>query len=95
MSRPPIAEMLAATVRQFVGDDLPVRIRAWDGSEAGPAPSPNGEQADFHCGKSAILHTLCGQKRMFKRDSVRQQRDVAREPSVVLPSEPALPKIRA
>jgi cyclopropane-fatty-acyl-phospholipid synthase len=36
MPRPPIADTIAATVRQFVGDDLPVRIRAWDGSEAGP-----------------------------------------------------------
>ena len=46
MSRPPIADTLAATVRQFVGADLPVRIRAWDGSEAGPAPCPNREQTD-------------------------------------------------
>src|SRR4051794_24165802 len=36
MSRP-VAPMLAATVRKFVGDDLPVGIRAWDGSQAGPA----------------------------------------------------------
>ena len=40
MTRTPVAETLAATVRQFVGDDLPVRIRAWDGSEAGPADGP-------------------------------------------------------
>ena len=40
MTRAPIAATLAATVRQFVGDDLPVRIRAWDGSEAGPADAP-------------------------------------------------------
>ncbi|MDQ1429511.1 MAG: cyclopropane-fatty-acyl-phospholipid synthase, partial [Actinomycetota bacterium] len=40
MSRPPVADALAATVRQFVGSDLPVRIRAWDGSEAGPADAP-------------------------------------------------------
>ena len=32
----PVADRLAATVRRVVGDDLPVRIRAWDGSEAGP-----------------------------------------------------------
>ena len=35
-----VAETLAGAVRQFVGDDLPVRIRAWDGSEAGPADAP-------------------------------------------------------
>ena len=40
MTRTPVADTLAATVRQFVGDDLPVRIRAWDGSEAGPADGP-------------------------------------------------------
>ena len=36
----PVAEILAATVRRFVGDDLPVRLRAWDGSEAGPPGTP-------------------------------------------------------
>jgi cyclopropane-fatty-acyl-phospholipid synthase len=40
VTRAPIADTLAATVRQLVGDDLPVRIRAWDGSEAGPADAP-------------------------------------------------------
>ncbi len=38
MSRP-VAPVLAATVRKFVGDDLPVGIRAWDGSHAGPTGS--------------------------------------------------------
>jgi cyclopropane-fatty-acyl-phospholipid synthase len=37
--------MLAATVRTFVGDDLPVGIRAWDGSTAGPTGSVPGRQA--------------------------------------------------
>ncbi len=40
MNRPPVAEQLAAIVRRVVGDDLPVRIRAWDGSETGPAGAP-------------------------------------------------------
>ena len=43
MSRPSsraVAPMLAATVRKFVGDDLPVGIRAWDGSRVGPVDGP-------------------------------------------------------
>jgi cyclopropane-fatty-acyl-phospholipid synthase len=36
----PVAPMLAATVRKFVGDDLPVGLRAWDGSQAGPTDGP-------------------------------------------------------
>ncbi len=46
-----VAETLARAVRELVGSDLPVRIRAWDGSEAGsvpngrPAPCPNGRPA--------------------------------------------------
>lgn len=35
-----IAERLAAGVRPFVGGDLPVRLRAWDGSETGPDDAP-------------------------------------------------------
>ena len=35
-----IADRLAAVVREFAGIDLPVRIRAWDGTEAGPADGP-------------------------------------------------------
>ena len=35
MSRP-VAPMLAATLQEFVGDELPVGLRAWDGSQAGP-----------------------------------------------------------
>jgi cyclopropane-fatty-acyl-phospholipid synthase len=40
MASTPVAEILADLVRRFVGDDLPVRVRAWDGSEAGPADAP-------------------------------------------------------
>ena len=35
-----IAQTLAGLVRRFLGVDLPVRLRAWDGSEAGPADAP-------------------------------------------------------
>ncbi|PZS36998.1 MAG: hypothetical protein DLM58_00310, partial [Pseudonocardiales bacterium] len=35
-----VADRLAALVRDTVGVDLPVRIRAWDGSEAGPQDGP-------------------------------------------------------
>jgi cyclopropane-fatty-acyl-phospholipid synthase len=34
------ADRLAAVVRDAAGIDLPVRVRAWDGSEAGPAGGP-------------------------------------------------------
>ena len=34
------ADRLAEAVRPFIGGDLPVRLRAWDGSEAGPADAP-------------------------------------------------------
>jgi cyclopropane-fatty-acyl-phospholipid synthase len=35
-----VADRLADVVRTTAGVDLPVRIRAWDGSEAGPADGP-------------------------------------------------------
>ncbi|MBZ5738032.1 SAM-dependent methyltransferase [Nocardioides mangrovi] len=35
-----VATRLADAVEPFVGGDLPVRLRAWDGSEAGPADAP-------------------------------------------------------
>ncbi|MDB1088323.1 cyclopropane-fatty-acyl-phospholipid synthase [Streptomyces sp. ACA25] len=35
-----VADRLAALVRQALGGPLPIRIRAWDGSEAGPADGP-------------------------------------------------------
>ena len=35
-----VAQRLADALRPFVGGDLPVRLRAWDGSEAGPADAP-------------------------------------------------------
>jgi cyclopropane-fatty-acyl-phospholipid synthase len=35
-----VAATLAKAAAPFVGGDLPVRLRAWDGSEAGPADAP-------------------------------------------------------
>ncbi len=35
-----IAQRLEEALRPFVGGELPVRLRAWDGSEAGPADQP-------------------------------------------------------
>ena len=35
-----IAQHLATALAPFVGGDLPVRLRAWDGSEAGPKEAP-------------------------------------------------------
>jgi cyclopropane-fatty-acyl-phospholipid synthase len=40
MSTAAVAPRLAAAVEPFVGGELPVRLRAWDGSEAGPADAP-------------------------------------------------------
>jgi cyclopropane-fatty-acyl-phospholipid synthase len=35
-----VAQKLEEALRPFVGGDLPVRLRAWDGSEAGPTDAP-------------------------------------------------------
>jgi len=35
-----IAQVIAALLTDYAGLDLPVRLRAWDGSEAGPAGTP-------------------------------------------------------
>jgi cyclopropane-fatty-acyl-phospholipid synthase len=35
-----VAHRLEAALRPFVGGDLPVRLRAWDGSETGPVDAP-------------------------------------------------------
>ncbi|MDT4940005.1 MAG: uncharacterized protein QOJ34_94, partial [Pseudonocardiales bacterium] len=37
---PTVADRIAQLVRDTAGSDLPVRLRAWDGSEAGPADGP-------------------------------------------------------
>ncbi|WP_300013066.1 cyclopropane-fatty-acyl-phospholipid synthase family protein [Pseudonocardia sp.] len=36
----PVAPQLAGLVERLVGAPLPIRIRAWDGSESGPADAP-------------------------------------------------------
>ncbi|MCZ4609220.1 SAM-dependent methyltransferase, partial [Streptomyces sp. Lzd4kr] len=38
--RPGVAHRLAALAGEALGGPLPVRLRAWDGSEAGPADGP-------------------------------------------------------
>jgi cyclopropane-fatty-acyl-phospholipid synthase len=35
-----VAHRLASAVEPFLGGEIPVRLRAWDGSEAGPADAP-------------------------------------------------------
>ncbi len=35
-----VAARLETALRPFVGGELPVRLRAWDGSEAGPGHAP-------------------------------------------------------
>ncbi|MGY1438615.1 hypothetical protein [Streptomyces reniochalinae] len=35
-----VAGRLAALAQRLLGGPLPVRLRAWDGSEAGPAQAP-------------------------------------------------------
>lgn len=40
---PGVAHRLAAALEPFVGGEMPVRLRAWDGSEAGPTDAPMGE----------------------------------------------------
>jgi cyclopropane-fatty-acyl-phospholipid synthase len=39
-SKPNSADRLAALIRETVGIELPLRLRAWDGSEAGPSDGP-------------------------------------------------------
>ncbi len=39
-SKPTVADRLAGLIRETVGIELPVRLRAWDGSEAGPSDGP-------------------------------------------------------
>ncbi len=36
----PVADQLSALARDVLGGELPVRLRAWDGSEAGPQDAP-------------------------------------------------------
>ena len=40
------AARLAALVEPMFGGTLPIRIRAWDGSEVGPADAPTLDPSD-------------------------------------------------
>src|SRR6187401_1568315 len=40
MIAPPIAQRLEQALRPFLEGDLPVRLKAWDGSVAGPVDAP-------------------------------------------------------
>ena len=42
------ADRLADLLRTTVGVELPVRLRAWDGSEAGPLDEPDGPVLVIH-----------------------------------------------
>ena len=37
---PPVAQVIAGLLKTQAGLDLPIRLRAWDGSEAGPEGTP-------------------------------------------------------
>ncbi|MGZ6752842.1 MAG: class I SAM-dependent methyltransferase [Nocardioides sp.] len=51
-----VAQRLAEAVRPFVGGDLPVRLRAWDGSEAGPADAPLVELRSVDAVRRLLWH---------------------------------------
>ncbi|GCD90372.1 cyclopropane-fatty-acyl-phospholipid synthase family protein [Nocardioides sp. LS1] len=51
-----IALRLADAVRPFVGGDLPVRLRAWDGSEAGPVDAPLVELRSVDAVRRLLWH---------------------------------------
>jgi cyclopropane-fatty-acyl-phospholipid synthase len=40
VTKPSVADTLSAVVTSALGTELPVRLRAWDGSETGPAGTP-------------------------------------------------------
>ncbi|MGZ6745875.1 MAG: class I SAM-dependent methyltransferase [Nocardioides sp.] len=51
-----VAQRLAEAVRPFVGGDLPVRLRAWDGAEAGPADAPLVELRSVDAVRRLLWH---------------------------------------
>jgi cyclopropane-fatty-acyl-phospholipid synthase len=51
-----VATRLEAALRPFVGGDLPVRLRAWDGSEAGPSDAPLVELRSQDAVRRLLLH---------------------------------------
>lgn len=56
MSTTPVAQRLEEALRPFVGGDLPVRLRAWDGSEAGPLDAPLVELRSPNAIRRLIRH---------------------------------------
>ena len=56
MTTQPVAERLAAVAEPFVGGQLPVRLRAWDGSEAGPVDAPLVELRSPNALRRLIRH---------------------------------------
>jgi len=53
---PGIAGRIAAALRPFIGGDLPVRLRAWDGSEAGPSGAPVVELRSIDAVRRLLWH---------------------------------------
>ncbi|MBB6628098.1 class I SAM-dependent methyltransferase [Nocardioides sp. KIGAM211] len=51
-----VAHQLAEAVRPFVGGDLPVRLRAWDGSETGPVDAPLVELTSADAVRRLLWH---------------------------------------
>ncbi|MEP9363154.1 cyclopropane-fatty-acyl-phospholipid synthase family protein [Nocardioides sp. CN2-186] len=51
-----VAPALAQAVAPFVGGEIPVRLRAWDGSEAGPADAPLVELRSPHAVRRLLWH---------------------------------------
>jgi cyclopropane-fatty-acyl-phospholipid synthase len=51
-----VASRLATALRPFVGQELPVRLRAWDGSEAGPPDAPLVELRSPNALRRLIWH---------------------------------------
>ncbi len=51
-----VAARLAETLKPFIGGDLPVRLRAWDGSEAGPVDAPLVELRSITAVRRLLRH---------------------------------------
>jgi hypothetical protein len=66
-----VAPALAEAVAPFVGGEIPVRLGAWDGSEAGPAPAPVLERGglevrDVHALREHYVRTVAGWRERFE-----------------------------
>lgn len=56
MSTRTVADRLGEALRPFVGGELPVRLRAWDGSETGPVGEPLVEIRDPQAIRRLLWH---------------------------------------